>query len=158
MDAVTRTALLALLTEVFEGIEGEGTWFVDTLPNQGFFGMTDVPAEVASWAPGAGLNSIAAHTVHIRFALRLANAYARGEQPAHDWEGSWKIQQVDAAEWAEIRKTLRDEYQEMKGHLAKVEITDADTLTGALAMVPHVAWHLGAVKHIRAFCPVNDRG
>jgi hypothetical protein len=154
MDSSTRKAILALLTEVVEGMQGtQGTWFVDTKPNQGFLGMTDIPAETASWAPGHGLSSIAAHTIHVRFALRLANAYFRGEKPGHDWESSWEIQSVSPEEWAEVRRSLREDYDEIKKHLETVEPPDADTLTGAFAMVPHIAWHLGAVKHIRAFAP-----
>ncbi len=157
MDEGVRNSLITLLTEVFEGIHGNGTWFVDTGKDERFFGRTDVSAAVASWNPGPGLNSIAAHTIHIRFAVSLHNLFARGEKPTMDWEGSWKIQAVDEAAWAEIRRTLRAEYEEVKGHFATRGFENPDSVTSAFALVAHVAFHLGAIKHLRAFATRTSR-
>src|SRR5687768_3842878 len=100
MDKMLQTALIDLATELFEGAQGPGTWVVDNEPGQGIFGtLKMITADQASRKPGPDKQSIAGHTSHLRFGIALANAYARGEQPSHDWESSWATQEVNELEW-----------------------------------------------------------
>ena len=140
---------IELLTEIYEGPQQEGTWIVDTEKNSGILGtLGAVSAEQASAHPINGKSSIAGHASHLRFGLSLANAYARGEQPEHAWEASWKTQMVTEGEWTRLQAEIRREYDEWRGHLSRFSSQDPEFLTGALASVSHSAYHLGALRQL----------
>jgi hypothetical protein len=95
--------------------------------------------------------TIAAHALHLRYGISLFNRWAaEGGNPFADatWDAAWKTSRVTDAEWQEIRDGLRREAQQWADALASPrEVTDVE-LTGLIASVAHLAYHLGAIRQI----------
>lgn len=145
-----RPAYLILFRECFEGIvEGaDGTWFV-----QGKEGLFDafatVDARQASKKPSPDCNSIAAHTFHILFALQGGNSYAGRPEPEGTWESSWAKQTVTDSEWSELAGRIKDEYDwHMHWVMTNEDWGDPEMTTGVMAQLPHMAYHLGAIRQL----------
>ncbi len=97
------------------------------------------------------MNTIAAHTEHLRFSLSLANRAFRGENPYGnaDWAGSWRTQTLDAVEWDNQRAALRHEHEQLLAAIRSREDWDDPMMfQGALALIGHAAYHLGAIRQI----------
>ena len=151
MESVPVTSpVLELLREAFEGPrDPRTTWFVSNVEGSGIFGtLAALSPQEASRAPGAGRRSAAAHTSHVAFSLRVSAAQLRGETPAVNWAESWAVSSVDERGWAGLQASLRADYQAVLAQLAGRTDWDAESLTGAMAMVAHAAYHLGALRQI----------
>lgn len=142
--------ILYLLRECFEGRpEGQDyTWFVEG--KEGIFDALEVTsAEKASIKPSPTCASIAAHTYHIRYALRGANAYLGGPEQEGDWESSWTKQTVTQEEWDELKKDVRYQYDFFVNYFkGEPDFSDEGNLVGFTAQLPHMAFHLGAIRQI----------
>lgn len=146
-------AIASLLEEVHVGPpDPRATWITSNRPSSGFLGSLDgVPASVASQAPAPGLNTIAAHAAHLLFALSLALRAMHGENPyaAAKWEESWRTQTVDEAAWSVLRSELRRVHGELVAAIrSDPPLEDPDVFKGAIALVGHGAYHLGAMQAI----------
>ena len=142
-----QSAAAVLLREAFEGrAEGEtGTWFVEG--REGIFDALDsADAGRASTPPGPGSATLAAHAFHLRHLLRGANVYAGGDPPEGDWESSWKVQRVTDAEWRTLRAEIAAEYERLLPFVRTGPLEGPGATTGTLAVVVHVAYHLGAMR------------
>ena len=144
-----RSVLLELFTEAYTGPNGPQGWFIDNRPGSGLFGtFNGVSAEDASRESPSG-SSIAAHAEHLRWSLALTNAYVRGENPTPSWAESWTLKTVDTRSWDELRADLRREYEEVLAALGRQQdFSDPQMLTGIMALTPHAAYHLGAVRQL----------
>lgn len=144
-----RNVLLELFQEAYTGPNGPYTWFIDNRPDSGLFGtLEQVSAEDASRPSPTG-SSIAAHAEHLRWSLALTNAYVRGENPTPSWAESWTVKTVDARAWDKLRAELRREYDAVLAALGRQEdFSDPQMLTGIVALTPHAAYHLGAVRQL----------
>ena len=64
------------------------------------------------------------------------------------WDEAWKISTVDDGTWAEIRSGLGNETRHWLEVLRSPrEVMDIE-LTGMIASIAHLAYHLGAVRQI----------
>ena len=146
---VLRNVLLELFKEAYTGPNGPNTWFIDNRPGSGLFGTLDgVSAEDASRLTPTG-SSVAAHAEHLRWSLALTSAYVRGENPTPSWAESWAVKTVDAEAWKKLQADLRREYEEVRAALGRQEdLSDPQMLTGVMALTPHAAYHLGAVRQL----------
>jgi hypothetical protein len=140
------STLRALLAETFESVQGiyldRATSLTETL--------AQISAEQASRTLIAGGATIAGHVEHIRFYIRVLNSYIDGVNADKiDWKQSWLTHEVTDTEWDTIRAGLRDDYQGLLGHLDRIENWDDDRrMGGALAIVVHSAYHLGAIRQM----------
>lgn len=146
---VFRGVLLELFAEAYTGPNGPNTWFIDNRPGSGLLGTLEgLSAEDASKESSSG-STIAAHTEHLRWSLALTNAYVRGENPTPSWAESWTVKTVDAEAWDNLRADLRREYDAVLEALGRQEnFSDPQMLTGIVALTPHAAYHLGAVRQL----------
>lgn len=130
----------------------ESTWFKDNEPASSFIPTLDqLTAEQASTPPMVGRNSVAAHAYHIHFAFQALLDYLHTGQNYEklDWESSWARQAVNAEQWLSLRTELRQQVQEIADTMVNLPAgADEDTLTGAVALVAHCAYHLGAIRQI----------
>jgi hypothetical protein len=151
-----REAFTAVLEEIHVGPPNpKTTWIATNAPDSGILGtLESIPADLASRPPGRGLTTIAAHAAHLLFALDLACRSMRGEDAysGADWAADWKRSSVDEESWAKIKTGLRRAHTELLSALgADPPWGDASFLKGAIALIGHGAYHLGAIRQIRRF-------
>jgi hypothetical protein len=95
--------------------------------------------------------TIAAHAQHLRYGLSLMTRWAtEGGDPFADatWDEAWKTIDVDAPKWKEIQTGLRNEASRWLMALgAPRDVSDVE-LTGMIASIAHLAYHLGAIRQI----------
>ncbi|MES1228059.1 MAG: DinB family protein [Armatimonadota bacterium] len=139
-----------LIEEAFNGVrEGDsGTWFVEK--KEAILPVLDgLTAAQASHKFGPKVNSIAAHARHTAYYITLgANYLETGKFGPADWEGSWSVQEVDEAQWTEIRTHLKSEFERLLRAVDAWEVPDQDSITGAMAHLAHAAFHLGAMRQL----------
>jgi len=146
-------AIASLLEEVHVGPpEPRATWITSNRPGSGLLGTLDtLSASLASKPPAPGMNTIAAHSAHLLFALSLALRAMHGENPyaTAKWEESWRAQTVDEAAWADLRSELRHVHGELVAAIRRgPPLENSDVFKGVIALVGHGAYHLGAVQTI----------
>ena len=148
----TTAALARLFSELTDGALHGGGAFMLNSGDIGLLRSLDaLPAAAASRATSGGA-TIAAHAQHLRYGLSLMNRWARdGGNPFADatWDAAWTISAVDEAAWREIREGLRDEAHRWLAVLAATREVDDAELTGMIASIAHLAYHLGAIRQIR---------
>jgi hypothetical protein len=143
--------LSRLFSELVDGTSSRAGAFVLNTGDAGLLGSLDkLSAADASRSVNDGA-TIAAHAQHLRDGLSLMNRWAsEGGDPFADakWDIAWKTSAVDANRWQEIRNGLRDEASRWLRVLnSPRDITDVE-LTGVMASIVHLAYHLGAIRQI----------
>jgi hypothetical protein len=143
-------ALLDVFNELIDGSGPESAWVLNP-EDPGLLGSLDrVSMEKAFAAPSNGGAAIAAHVDHLRYAFELLNRWSRGEEPfaSADYSASWRRNKVSYGEWAALREALRREaYAWRQAIQDRCDISKAE-LSGVVASVAHVAYHLGAIRQI----------
>jgi len=145
----TAGALARLFGELVDGVSSSG--FVLNTGDIGLLrSLENLSAADASRSANDGA-TIAAHAQHVRYGLSLMNHWASaGGNPFADakWDEAWKISTVGEKEWREIRDGLRDEARRWIDVLKTPrDVADVE-LTGLVASVAHLAYHLGAIRQI----------
>lgn len=139
-----------LFREAFEGREADKdyTWFVEK--KEGIFdALNSVDSRQASKKPSGACSSIAGHAYHMLYALRGANTVHGGAKPEGTWTESWSRQSVSSADWEELKTEIATEYQTFISWFeSNQDWSDDETRIGALAALPHMAFHLGAIRQI----------
>ena len=143
-------ALTTLLRELLDGSAAEACWVL----NRGDAGLLrsldHLSASAASAAAPGGGPSIAAHVDHLRYGLSLMNRWSEGQDPwgDADWGASWRRLRVSDQEWAALRDQLGAEAHRWLETVGQPRSLSEPELTGMLASVVHLAYHLGAVRQI----------
>ena len=139
-----------LFSELADGAASDGAFIL----NSGDIGLLRsldrISAADASRSVNGGA-TVAAHAQHVRYGLSLMNHWAsEGGDPFADakWDDAWKLSSVDAATWEGIRRGLRDEAQRWLQALRSPRDAAEVELTGMVASVAHLAYHLGAIRQI----------
>ena len=105
-------ALSTLWSELVDGANAPGGGYILNAGDAGLLKSLDkLSAGDASRSTSDGA-TIAAHAQHVSYGLSLMNRWAReGGNPFADakWKEAWKVREVDAGAWEEIRRGLRDE-------------------------------------------------
>ena len=143
--------LARLFSELIDGPDSRTGGFVLNTGDAGLMRSLDkLSAADASRSVNDGA-TIAAHAQHLRFGLSLMNRWAaEGGDPFADakWDEAWKTSGVDTAAWQEIKSGLGDEARRWTQALSSPrEVTDIE-LTGMIASIAHLAYHLGAIRQI----------
>jgi hypothetical protein len=147
----TAGSLGRLFSELVDGTGGSDGGFVLNSGDVGLVRSLDKlsPAD-ASKSVNDGA-TIAAHAQHLRYGLSLMNRWAaEGGNPFADatWDQAWKISMVDATAWTEIRGGLREETRRWMEVLRSPREVSEIELTGMIASIAHLAYHLGAIRQI----------
>ena len=144
-DLFTKT-LGALLEETFVDVKGiyldRKTSLAETL--------SSISAEQASRRITDGGTTIAGHVAHVRFYFDVLKRYMDGAlNEKIDWKQSWLVKEVSESEWDTLRRQLADDYADLRNRLAEIkDWNDEKCLSGALAIIVHTAYHLGAIRQI----------
>lgn len=147
-----RRAFGNVLGELLDGAGPDTGWALNPGDRGLLASLDGLPASAANARPG-GRSSIAAHVDHLRYGLQLMNRWAGGEKNPFadaDYSASWRKQEVSDGGWRELRDQLA---QEARAWLVIAQqprdVTD-DELTGIVASIVHLAYHLGAIRQIDA--------
>jgi len=144
-------SLALLASELLDGPTGE--CYILNMGDQGLLRSLDrLSASSASTIPASGGASIAAHVDHVLYGLRLMNRWVAGDENPWkdaDWTASWQRTTVTDDEWRTLREQFRREARLWRDALSRAS-TDLPTqaLTGAIAILAHLAYHLGAIRQI----------
>ncbi len=143
--------LATLFSELVDGASGAGGAFI---LNSGDVGLVRSLEKISAADASRSVNdgaTIAAHAEHLRDGLSLMNRWAHeGGNPFADarWDEAWATSVVDEAAWKEIRTGLRHEAHKWLTALKSPrEVKDME-LTGMIASIAHLAYHLGAIRQI----------
>ena len=112
--------------------------------------LAEVSAEEASRSTIEGGTTVAGHTAHVRFYFDVLRRYMDGTlKEKIDWKKSWLVTEVNESEWDKLRKNLADDYNDIQTRLGGIENwNDERNLGGAMAIIAHTAFHLGAIRQI----------
>src|SRR5690606_813345 len=144
--------LAGLFAELTTGAPGQGAFIVNAGDPGLLASLEKLSAEEASSSAHDGA-IIAAHADHLRYGLSLMNRWAtEGGNPFAEarWGDAWKIRSVNEKQWRSIQKGLRDEIQRWQNALHEPREVIAIELSGMIASVAHMAYHLGAIRQISA--------
>jgi hypothetical protein len=145
---VTST-LTTLMSELVEGTPPTGGYML----NKGDVGLLRaldrLSAEEASQIINGG-SSIAAHVDHVTYYISLMNRWSDGEKPwrTADWSASWRKATVTEESWAELRRSLASEMRKWMTVLKEPRDVEAVELTGMVASIVHLAYHMGAMRQM----------
>lgn len=134
--------------EAYVGPQASGSWFTTPGPDAGLVGtLAGLTADVASRPSRPGGPTIAAHVEHLRWSLANVNATVRGAEWQPDWSPSWSVETVDEEAWNDLRAAIAHEFAEVRSALeGEPDLSDPMMLRGVLALAPHAAYHLGAIR------------
>ena len=136
----------ALLDETIRDVKGiyldGGTSLTETL--------SAVSAEEASRSILEGGTTIAGHVDHLRFYLRVLKDYMDGKPTDKiDWSQSWLRKSVTESEWEDLKSNLSEDFQRLQAGIAEIDDwNDEKRLGGALAIIAHTSYHLGAIRQM----------
>ena len=143
-------ALTTLLRELLDGSAPDACWVLNPGDPGLLRSLDQLSAAAASAAAPGGGPSIAAHVEHLRYGLELMNRWSEGEDPFGDadYGASWRRLRVSDQEWAALRDRLRADAHRWLVTVGQPRPLSDPELTGMLASVVHLAYHLGAVRQI----------
>jgi hypothetical protein len=151
MTGTLSGALGRLFAELVDGTQGPSGAYILNSGDIGLLQSLDkLSAADASRRANEGA-TIAAHAEHVRYGLSLMNRWAaEGGNPFANalWDEAWKVSDVDTARWQEIRNGLRDEAHRWLNALSTPRDAADVELTGMIASIAHLAYHLGAIRQI----------
>jgi hypothetical protein len=142
--------LTRLFSELVDGAHAGGAFVLNSGDAGLLRSLDKLSAADASRSVHGGA-TIAAHAQHVRYGLSLMNRWAsEGGDPFADarWDEAWKTSLVDDNEWNEIRGGLRDEAHRWLHALGSPRDVSTVELSGMIASVAHLAYHLGAMRQI----------
>jgi hypothetical protein len=146
----TRSALARVFQELTAGTSPDEGFVL----NRGDAGLLRSLNRLSSGEASRNVNggaTIAAHAQHLRYGLSLLNRWATdGGNPFADakWDEAWQTSEVDEPAWREIRDGLQGEADRWLQALTSPREASELELTGMIASVAHLAYHLGAIRQI----------
>ena len=143
-------ALTTLLDELVDGADPKSGWMLNPGDQGMIRALEPLSASAASARPAGGGASIAAHVDHVRYGLELLNRWSRSENPFADadYSASWRRQTVTDEEWQTLREQLTTEVRRWRQKIASARDLNQVELTGIIAGVAHVGYHLAAIRQI----------
>ena len=140
--------LVTLLSEALYGPRGDA-FFLNT-GDRGLIASLDaLSAETASARPG-GRSSVASHVEHLRYGLDLLNREAKGERmwAVANWADAWTHQAVTEDQWRTLRADLAHQAQAWLEVMKHPPVWDDVGLGSAVGSIPHLTYHLGAIRQL----------
>lgn len=142
-----RNAFLAVWNEIFALDDSGGPTMLLDRGTSMFQTLAEISAVEASIPVSNQSASLAAQVNHTTFYIQaLRDGIASNWEPKADWDGSWKVEAVDDAEWQALIDKLRAEYEWVKGLATQAQEWNEDYIGGAFALAAHAAYHLGEIR------------
>lgn len=151
LPEVLHQALADLLSELLHGPPKEFAWMLNPGDAGLLRSLDKLSADDASRPAPAGGASVAAHVDHLRYGFELLNRWSRGENPFADadYSTSWERTKVTEGEWDALRSELASEAGRWEEVVRAPRDVDQTELTGMIASVAHLAYHVGAIRQIQ---------
>jgi hypothetical protein len=142
--------IIEFLSEAYDGPSHPYTWFINNDPESGILGtIKKLKAEEALTPIIENGTTIAAHIEHLRWSLNKTNLLLNGEDPTMNWSESWRVRRVDSEDWMLLIEQLSGEFNRLVQSLSSgVSLASDEQLKEALALIPHAAYHLGAIRQM----------
>jgi len=144
-------SLALLFAELVDGPPAEAAYMLNPGDAGLLRSLDRLSAAAASQRSPAGGASIAAHVDHVCFGLELMLRWAGGEADpwtGADWAASWRRTTLNDEEWAALRQRLRDVTKRWRQELDQPRQMSSLELNSLISTVPHLAYHLGAIRQI----------
>ena len=142
-----RNAFLAVWNEIFELEESDAPTMILDRGTSLFQTLAGISAEEASIPVSNQSATLAAQVNHTAFYIQaLRDGIASNWETKADWDGSWKVGAVDAAEWQALIAKLRSEYEWVSQLAAQNDNWNEDYIGGAFSLAAHAAYHLGEIR------------
>jgi len=145
------TVLTRLFSELVDGAKGTAGAYILNSGDIGLLRSLEGISAAESSQSRDGGATIAAHAQHVRYGLSLMNRWAsEGGNPFADakWDEAWKTSDVDSSGWKEIQHGLSDEAHRWARALQSPRQVSEIELSGMVASIAHLAYHLGAIRQI----------
>lgn len=144
-----KQALSILFRETFEGMPTKEEYIFTNAETGIFATLGKLDARQAS----AEINrvTIAAHAEHARFYLELLDNYLNKDMRVVDFNQSWRIKSVGEDEWEVLRENIAKIYRKVGETFEKNDEWALDSITVAMGIVAHTAYHLGAIRQMTKF-------
>jgi len=146
-DTLFTTALLALFDEIIDSHHGmvidEGTSLHQTLAS--------ISHDLASKSTIPGGATLAAHADHVRYYIEVLDAFIAGRDLGTvDWGECWRtVSTVNEVEWEAMKVRLEESCRRVRGALTAYDSwEDERRVGGAMGIVVHTAYHLGAMRQM----------
>jgi len=151
-ESIDTRSLVPMLTTLFAELT-DGPPEAAYILNRGDIGLLRSLDTLTASDASAGVHggaTIAAHVDHLRYGLSLMNRWSAGENPfdTADWAASWRITTVSDADWQRSKLSLRAEVHRWLEALGTPRDATPTELTGMVASIAHLAYHLGAIRQI----------
>jgi hypothetical protein len=150
-NEVLSNALKTLLSELVDG-PPKDVCFVLNPGDPGLLRSLDrLTAEDASRLSPEGGASIAAHVDHVCYGFDVLNRWLDGEADAFekaDYSPSWTRTTVTDVEWTNLRQRLEHQVRKWLDVLHLVDADEQIQVTGSIAIITHLGYHLGAIRQI----------
>lgn len=135
--------LLAVLREGFEGPASDVTYYLDSGAGLRNTLAALTPAQASK---DVGGTSVAAHAHHLLFSFGAFGDFIAGENAQHDWNESWRVAEVDDAQWAKLQSDLANGYDALRERIDTHSANGPKALGGTLGAITHLAYHVGAIR------------
>ena len=145
------TSLALLFAELIDGPSPDAAYMLNGGDPGLLRSLDRLSAESASALSPAGGASIAAHVDHLCFGLELMLRWTDGEPDpwtGADWAASWRRTTVNDQEWKVLRERLRAVARRWHTELHTPREMSALELNSVIGTIPHLAYHLGAIRQI----------
>lgn len=141
--------LATLLSELVSGTPPTGGYMLNRGDKGLFDALDNLSAAEASRIISGG-SSIAAHVDHVTYYTSLMNRWSEGENPwkTADWGASWRKAVVTEVEWVQARDAFARETRKWLGAMKEPREVKETELTGMIASVVHLAYHVGAIRQM----------
>jgi len=150
-DDVLSQALQRILSELVDGPPPDFCFVLNPKDPGLLRSIARLSAAEASRLSPEGGASIAAHVDHVRYGFEVLNRWVGGEEDAFekaDYSQSWQRTTVSDAEWPQLQARLAEEIRRWNEVLPHVDAAQQLHVTGSIAIITHLAYHLGAIRQI----------
>ncbi len=141
-------ALSEMVRECFEGTQGVPYFTGETEGATILATIAKLDASAASTRIHRNVNTVVSHTRHLLEAISGSNRWARTGVFQADFNGGWMEQKASTARWDELRANLEAEYRILLTWLIDGDCITDENLRWTLSILPHCAYHLGAIRQI----------
>jgi len=139
-------ALSILFRETFEGMPTPEELVYLDLDAGIFVTLGVIDASQASTETNS--STIAAHSEHARLYLELLDNYLNKDLRIIDFKQSWRVKTVGEDEWDALRENISKTYRKVSETFQKNDDWELDSITVAMGIIAHTAYHLGAIRQM----------